>query len=142
MKLGGELGGASVKRKYFSKTIRFRTLVYSYMPKNRLLNEAAIGVIVCFCVNSTVDTFVCACACVCVCACVHTCLCVCIYSSTVKTSSVCKISVKYLRARINDLVLGIFYQVFLPSSFISLSKKVIFHQRRKLQQERTGEKTI
>ena len=66
MKLGGELGGASVKRKYFSKTIRFRTLVYSYMPKNRLLNEAAIGVIVCFCVNSTVDTFVCAYVFVCV----------------------------------------------------------------------------
>ena len=76
MKLGGELGGASVKRKYFSKTIRFRTLVYSYMPKNRLLNEAAIGVIVCFCVNSTVDTFVCACVCVCVCVCAYVFVCV------------------------------------------------------------------
>ena len=38
-----------------------------------------------------------------VCACV--CVCVCLYSSTVKASSVCKMSETYLRVRINDVVL-------------------------------------
>ena len=33
------------------------------------------------------------------------CMCVCLYSSTVKASSVCKMSKTYLRVRINDLVL-------------------------------------
>ena len=33
------------------------------------------------------------------------CVCVCLYSSTVKASSVCKMSKTYLRVRINDLVL-------------------------------------
>ena len=50
------------------------------------------------------------------------------------------------RARINDLVLWIFWWVPLPSSFISVSKNVIlFLQRQKFRHEhiaRTGEKTI
>ena len=36
-------------------------------------------------------------ACVCVCVCVCMCVCVCLYSSTVKASSVCKMSVTCLR---------------------------------------------
>ena len=68
---------------------------------------------------------------VCVRACVR--VCVCLYSSTVKASSVCKISKGYLRVRINDLVLWILVGCFVPSSIISVSDNVIFHlQRRKL----------
>ena len=71
------------------------------------------------------------------------CVCVCLCSSTVKASSVRKISETYFRARINNLVLWILVWVLLPSSFISVPENVIFHlQRRKLQWAGTEEKTI
>ena len=78
----------------------------------------------------------------CVCVCVRACVCVCVcaharvffHSSTVKASSVCKMSKTYLRVRINDLVLWILVDCVMPSSIIAVSENVIFHfQRRKLQ---------
>ena len=64
----------------------------------------------------------------------HVCVCVCLYSSTVKASSVCKMSKTYLRVRINDLVLWILVDCVMPSSIIAVSENVIFHlQRWKLQ---------
>ena len=61
-------------------------------------------------------------------------VCVCLYSSTVKTSSVCKMSKTYLRVQINDLVFWILIDCVMPSSIIAVSENVIFHlQRRKLQ---------
>ena len=81
--------------------------------------------------------------CVVLCCVVCVCVCVCVYSSTVKASSVRKMSKTYLRVRINDLVLWILVGCFLPSSIISASENVIFHlQRRKLQPIATGEETI
>ena len=59
-------------------------------------------------------------------------VCVCLYSSTVKASSVCKMSKTYLRVRINDLVLWILVDCVMPSSIIAVFENVIFHlQRRK-----------
>ena len=66
--------------------------------------------------------------------CVCVCVCVCLYSSTVKASSVCKMSKKYLRVQINDLVLLILVDCVMPSSIIAVSENVTFHlQRRKPQ---------
>ena len=60
-------------------------------------------------------------------------VCVCLYSSTVKASSVCKMSKTYLRVRINDLVFWILVDCVMPSSIIAVSENAIFHlQRRKL----------
>ena len=45
--------------------------------------------------------------------------------------------------RINDVMLWVSFQVLLPSSFISISKNVIFHlERRNSRSPATGEKTI
>ena len=67
-------------------------------------------------------TFVCVCVCVCVC----------LYSSTVKASSVCKMSKTYFRVRINDLLLWIFVDCVMPSSIIAVFENVILYlQRRK-----------
>ena len=45
--------------------------------------------------------------------------------------------------RINDVMLWVSFQVLLPSSFISISKNVIFHlERRNSRLPATGEKTI
>ena len=73
---------------------------------------------------------------------VLSCVCMHVYSSTVKASSVCKMSDTCLRVRINDVKLWVVYAVPLPNFFISVSDNVIFHlPRRKLQWPRTGQKT-
>ena len=59
--------------------------------------------------------------------CVCVCVCVCLYSSTVEASSDCKIS---WWVRISNVMLWVLFQVLLPSSFISISKYVMFHLRR------------
>ena len=55
------------------------------------------------------------------------CVCVCLYSSTVKASSVCKMSKTYLRVWINDLVLWILVDCVMPSFIIAVSENVISH---------------
>ena len=62
------------------------------------------------------------------------CVCVCLYSSTVKASSVCKMSKTYLRIRINDLVLWILVGCHMPSPIISVSENVLFHLQRRILQ--------
>ena len=66
---------------------------------------------------------VCVCACVCVCVCVCGCLSVCLflYSFTVKTSSVCKVSETCLWGMDQQSCLWVSYQVLLPSSLVSIS---------------------
>ena len=62
-----------------------------------------------------------------------TCVCVCLYSSTVKASSVCKMSDTYLRVRINDV--DVDYTQCCCQVPSSVSENAIFHlQRRKLQE--------
>ena len=70
-------------------------------------------------------------------------MCVCLYSSTVEASSICKTSETYSRGKMNDVVWWVSFQVFLLSSFISISKYVIFHlQRQNSRLPKTGKKTI
>ena len=54
-------------------------------------------------------------------------MCVCLYSSTVEASSICKTSETFSRGKMNDVVWWVSFQVFLLSSFISISKYVMFH---------------
>ena len=80
---------------------------------------------------------------VCVCVCVYVCVCVCLYSSTVKASSVWKMSKTYLRVRINDLVLWIFVD-WLCQVLSSPCLKMSYFTSKDENSSRppTGEKTI
>ena len=72
------------------------------------------------------------CYCQGVCVRVRVCVCACVYGYTLPPWRLFP-TAKYLRhtwgVRMNDVMLWVSFQVLLPSSFISISKCVIFHLR-------------
>ena len=73
--------------------------------------------------------------CVCVCVCVYTLL---PWNPLLSA----RFLINTLGVRINDVMLWVSFKLLLPSSFISISKSVIFHQQRRNSSSlTTGEKT-
>ena len=73
------------------------------------------------------------CVCVCVCVCVFVCVCACVYVYNFPLWRVLPTSRRLrhtLEVWINDIMLWVLFLELLPSSFISISKYVIFHLRR------------
>ena len=71
--------------------------------------------------------------CVCVCVCVFVCVCACVYVYNFPLWRVLPTSRRLrhtLEVWINDVMLWVLFLELLPSSFISISKYVIFHLRR------------